>query len=211
MKNVNLVGTFLVSLVMLSGVTGCQHKPVAPTPIPDWARKGGAGNSSQDNAGGTIANPNGPGTTGEPLPIDYSKYGPLFDGAHNEDRDKFKADTVYFDFDSSTVKPSEESKLNDVANYFKGNDKFEGLIIEGNCDERGTENTISRWANIARWPFASSCTTSEWMNTASRLLLTARRVPLTPGMANPPGRKTGATNSCWSRRSNRLLPQIFGQ
>jgi peptidoglycan-associated lipoprotein len=138
MKNVNLVGTFLVSLVMLPGLTGCQHKPVAPTPIPDWERKSGAGGQSQDN-GVTLPNPNQPVAIPEPSPVDYAKYAPLFDGPHNEDRDKFQADTVYFDFDSSTIKPSEEAKLNDVANYFKNNDKFEGLIIEGHCDERGTE------------------------------------------------------------------------
>jgi peptidoglycan-associated lipoprotein len=137
MKNVNLLGTFLVSIVMLSGVTGCQHKPVAPTPIPDWAQKGAPNNHSQDN-GATLPNSNQPTTT-EQTPVDYAKYAPLFDGPHNEDRDKFKDDTVYFDFDSSTVKPAEEAKLGDVANYFKNNDKFEGLIIEGNCDERGTE------------------------------------------------------------------------
>lgn len=138
MKNVNLLATFLASAVVLSGVTGCQHKPVAPTPIPDWAQRPGAGGQSQDN-GATLPNQGQPTATTEPSPVDYAKYAPLFDGPHNEDRDKFKADTVYFDFDSSTVKPSEESKLTDVANYFKNNDKFEGLIIEGNCDERGTE------------------------------------------------------------------------
>jgi peptidoglycan-associated lipoprotein len=138
MKNVNLLGTFLVSIVMLSGVTGCQHKPVAPTPIPDWKQKSAQGDHSQDN-GATLQNPSQPIATTEPSPVDYAKYAPLFDGPHNEDREKFKDDAVYFDFDSSTVKPSEEAKLSDVANYFKNNDKFEGLIIEGNCDERGTE------------------------------------------------------------------------
>jgi peptidoglycan-associated lipoprotein len=138
MKNVNLRGIFLACIVALTGVTGCQHKPVAPTPIPDWAQKSGAGDHSQDN-GATLPNGNQPIGVTEPTPVDYAKYGPLFDGPHNEDRDKFKADTVYFDFDSSTVKPSEETKLSEVANYFKNNDKFEGLIIEGNCDERGTE------------------------------------------------------------------------
>jgi peptidoglycan-associated lipoprotein len=54
------------------------------------------------------------------------------------DRNKFSADTVYFDFDKATVKSSEESKLQDVAAYFKGN-ATDALIIEGNCDERGTE------------------------------------------------------------------------
>jgi peptidoglycan-associated lipoprotein len=136
MKNVNLLGTVLLSLAVLSGVTGCQHKPVAPTPIPDWAQKPG-GDHSQDK-GATVPDQNQPTSTNEPTAVDYAKYAPLFDGPHNEDREKFKADTVYFDFDSSTVKPAEESKLADVANYFKNNDKFEGLIIEGNCDERGT-------------------------------------------------------------------------
>jgi peptidoglycan-associated lipoprotein len=139
MKNVNLLGTILLGLA-LAGMTGCQHKPVAPTPIPDLGSRSGNGNDhgSQDN-GAALSNPAQPTATQEPTAIDYSKYGPLFDGPHNEDRDKFKADTVYFDFDSATIKASEESKLNDIANYFKGNERFEGLIIEGNCDERGTE------------------------------------------------------------------------
>ncbi len=66
------------------------------------------------------------------------KWGELFNGVHNEDRDKFKADTVYFDFDKATIKASEEGKLQDVASYFKGN-TTDALIVEGNCDERGTE------------------------------------------------------------------------
>jgi peptidoglycan-associated lipoprotein len=139
MKNVNLLGTFLVSIVVLSGVTGCQHKPVAPTPIPDRGQKPAPVTQSLPDNGATLPAPTQPIATTEPTPVDYAKYGALFEGMHNEDRDKFKADTVYFDFDSSTVKPSEEAKLDDVANYFKNNDKFEGLIIEGNCDERGTE------------------------------------------------------------------------
>ncbi len=122
---------------MLSGMTGCQHKPVAPTPIPDNGQRPAPNDHTQDN-GVTLPNPTQPTAT-EQTPVDYAKFAPLFDGPHNEDRDKFKADTVYFDFDSSTVKPSEEGKLGDVANYFKNNEKFEGLIIEGNCDERGTE------------------------------------------------------------------------
>jgi peptidoglycan-associated lipoprotein len=139
MKNVNLLGMVLLSIVTLAGVTGCQHKPVAPTPIPDLGQRPANGDHSQDN-GATLPNPNQPTATTEPSAIDYgSKFGPLFDGPHNEDRDKFKADTVYFDFDSATVKPSEESKLSDIANYYKGNDRLEGLVIEGNCDERGTE------------------------------------------------------------------------
>jgi outer membrane protein OmpA-like peptidoglycan-associated protein len=141
MKNVNLLGTILLGLA-LAGMTGCKHGPVNPTPIPDLGSgsKSGNGNDhgSQDN-GGALANPAQPTATQEPAAIDYGSFANLFSGPHNEDRDKFKQDTVYFDFDSATIKASEESKLNDIANYFKGNNRVEGLVIEGNCDERGTE------------------------------------------------------------------------
>jgi peptidoglycan-associated lipoprotein len=46
--------------------------------------------------------------------------------------------TVYFDFDKSAIKASEAAKLDDVANYLKGNAAAK-LKVEGNCDERGTE------------------------------------------------------------------------
>jgi peptidoglycan-associated lipoprotein len=72
-------------------------------------------------------------------PESYEGYANLFTGPHSEDRDKFKGDTVYFDFDSAVIRPAEEAKLQDLAAYFKGNQKVEGLLIEGNCDERGTE------------------------------------------------------------------------
>jgi len=51
---------------------------------------------------------------------------------------EFKDQTVYFDFDKSNVKPSEVSKLKEVARRMKS---FQGkaLRIEGHCDERGTE------------------------------------------------------------------------
>jgi peptidoglycan-associated lipoprotein len=44
--------------------------------------------------------------------------------------------TVYFDYDSSKVRPSEMSKLEAVATALKGNNKK--LVIEGYADERGT-------------------------------------------------------------------------
>jgi peptidoglycan-associated lipoprotein len=50
----------------------------------------------------------------------------------------FKQQAVRFDFDSSTVKPSEKPKIDVVATYLKGNPTFK-LRIEGHCDERGTD------------------------------------------------------------------------
>jgi len=49
-----------------------------------------------------------------------------------------RLDTIYFDYDKSAVKASEESKLNEVAAYWKAN-PTNGIRVEGNCDERGTD------------------------------------------------------------------------
>jgi peptidoglycan-associated lipoprotein len=58
--------------------------------------------------------------------------------AWNEDRTSLKAEKVYFNFDKSAIKWFEHSKLNDVADFMKRNAQV-SIRIEGNCDERGTE------------------------------------------------------------------------
>jgi outer membrane protein OmpA-like peptidoglycan-associated protein len=58
--------------------------------------------------------------------------------AWNEDRTSLKSETVYFAFDKSAIKSREQSKLDDVADFLKRNPKI-SIRIEGNCDERGTE------------------------------------------------------------------------
>jgi peptidoglycan-associated lipoprotein len=138
MKNLNLFGALIVSIGLLAVSSGCHRKPTSLTPIPPVG-----GPTGQENSGVASATPVPPETsptaTPEGIPqTSGGKYADLLNGPHNEDRDKFAADTVYFDFDKATIKPSEESKLQDVANYFKGN-TTDALRVEGNCDERGTE------------------------------------------------------------------------
>lgn len=48
-----------------------------------------------------------------------------------------KFQTVYFQFDSDRVPESERGKLEQAADYLQKNPTV-GLIIEGNCDERGS-------------------------------------------------------------------------
>jgi peptidoglycan-associated lipoprotein len=140
MKYQNLVATSVLSLGLLANVTACHQRPVSTTVIPDTGRPGsGAAGAPSGDQSGVAAPPAAVEVTPAGTPESYEGYNALFAGAHNEDRDKFKGDTVYFDFDSATIKPSEEAKLQDLAAYFKGNTKVEGLAIEGNCDERGTE------------------------------------------------------------------------
>ncbi|MBI4325614.1 MAG: peptidoglycan-associated lipoprotein Pal [Chloroflexi bacterium] len=54
------------------------------------------------------------------------------------DREVFRQQTVYFDFDRSAVKPGEKSKIEAVAAHLK-NETANKVEIEGHCDERGTE------------------------------------------------------------------------
>ncbi|MBA4149169.1 MAG: OmpA family protein [Verrucomicrobia bacterium] len=53
-------------------------------------------------------------------------------------REILQAETVYFDVDSSIVKSGEQSKLQRVADYLAANPTHD-VLIEGHCDERGTE------------------------------------------------------------------------
>jgi peptidoglycan-associated lipoprotein len=54
------------------------------------------------------------------------------------DTNYFKAQTVYFDFDSSLIKASERPKINAVGDELKAKPETR-LMIDGHCDERGTE------------------------------------------------------------------------
>jgi peptidoglycan-associated lipoprotein len=77
----------------------------------------------------------------------------------NQDRAALALDTVYFDYDSSSIKSGEQSKLDGVANALKS-DPSAKLLIEGNCDERGTEeynrSLGERRAQAAREALANS-------------------------------------------------------
>ena len=44
---------------------------------------------------------------------------------------------IHFDYDKSEVKKEWETCLNNIASYFKDHPDY-NLVIEGNCDERGT-------------------------------------------------------------------------
>lgn len=53
------------------------------------------------------------------------------------DRETFKEQTVYFDYDSSNVRPGERSKVEAVAAHLRSNPTAH-VKLEGHCDERGT-------------------------------------------------------------------------
>jgi peptidoglycan-associated lipoprotein len=131
MKKLNLFSVLFTSVALMA--TGCHRHP-SLTPIPGIDRPPGDTTGGVPPGTGIGGDTGASGTTSSPGGLSASDRN--FDGT--QDREKFAADTVYFDFDRATIKASEESKLADVANYFKSNPS-QLLIIEGNCDERGTE------------------------------------------------------------------------
>jgi len=55
-----------------------------------------------------------------------------------KDTEMFKGNTVYFEYDRSRIRSEERAKLAAIAEHLKGA-PADKLLIEGNCDERGTE------------------------------------------------------------------------
>jgi peptidoglycan-associated lipoprotein len=149
MKLTKFANLLVIALVMTVAASGCKKKPVGVTPLPNpYASK------PKDVGPGGTTLPSGPrtpldeGVGGKPLGAgtgtDTSLTGghPSNEpGSHQgwiEDTKILQADTVYFDFDSSVIKASEKSKVAAVADYLKAN-KGKAVRVEGNCDERGTE------------------------------------------------------------------------
>ena len=130
MKVLKFANLCALSAALTFAATGCKHGPPPVTKIPNGGLNGsdnGPGNSGTIGDGLGQGVPTGGGPTANFNPDDM-----------NQDRNAFSADIVYFDYDSASVKSSEESKLAAVASALKS-DSSADLLIEGNCDERGTE------------------------------------------------------------------------
>jgi peptidoglycan-associated lipoprotein len=139
MKLNKFTSLLVIGLVACVAATGCKKKPVGVTDLPG-SRAGKVPDMPASNAitpggtpGATPGAVTGTDTTGG-IP---SNSPDRFKG-WLEDAQALKAETVYFDFDSSVIKASEKPKVAAVADYLKAN-KGKAVRVEGNCDERGTE------------------------------------------------------------------------
>jgi len=130
--NASKFSSLLALAVALSlGATGCKHK--VPPIVHIGPNENLTGNNNPDlNNGNTLGNGGGIVQTGGG---DLPNFDP---DQMAQDRSTFAAETVYFDYDSSAIKSSEQSKLTTVASALKA-DAAAKLLVEGNCDERGTE------------------------------------------------------------------------
>jgi peptidoglycan-associated lipoprotein len=136
MKLNQIVFPLALALAATLATTGCKHTPMKTTPIPGPV----ANNVTDNNNPNTLpnANPINPDANPNSIPGTTPTAGlDTFDGMI-KDPAALAADTIHFAFDSAAIKKSEDANLATVAQALAGsaNDK---LLIEGNCDERGTE------------------------------------------------------------------------
>lgn len=135
MKSVQLLNFLVATLLLATAATGCKKNPKNITPIGTTR----PGTPTGDGLGNPINDPNAKigrdNTFGSNIPPG-SIADPLLNA--NEDHTTLAAQAIYFDFDRSAIKTSEQGKLDAVATYMKSAPAGEQLRIDGNCDERGT-------------------------------------------------------------------------
>ena len=124
---------FALAITLAS--TGCHNRQVKVTKIPGShsGLVGGEGSGDTKPPGGGTFDP-GPGGVG----TGGGQTADIGPGDMIEDRPALAAYTIHFAFDSAAIKSSEQLNLESVVAALKL-DASTKLLIEGNCDERGTE------------------------------------------------------------------------
>lgn len=121
-----LVYTLALAVVCALAATGCKHKPGEMTTLHGYH----------------------PLTPPEPAPMTLDNTSPLpsptdfyVDKNGNRlamDRAALASYTIHFAYDSAAIRRTENANIQAVAQTLSG-DRNTKLLIEGNCDERGTE------------------------------------------------------------------------
>jgi peptidoglycan-associated lipoprotein len=149
MKSAKILNVFVLGVLLVSIAAGCKKQPKNITSIPNRTITVGGGPTGGPlmPPGGTF-DPNGPGSTGLGSEIGT----PITGGTRDETT--LDPQTIYFGFDRSAIDSSEQSKLDAVASFVKNDPTVLQIVVEGHCDERGTEeynrSLGERRANAAR-------------------------------------------------------------
>jgi peptidoglycan-associated lipoprotein len=135
MKTTNSVYPLAIALAVTLAATGCRHKPVGMTPLhgmtPPQVADQNAYNTKPMNFAPQANTENSANSGMIPTTPD------MFEG-YVKDPAALAAYTIHFAFDSAVIRSSEQANLQSVAQALAA-DSNTKLLIEGNCDERGTE------------------------------------------------------------------------
>jgi peptidoglycan-associated lipoprotein len=132
MKAIKFANLCIIALALTVAAVGCKKKPTGITHLPGQTGSVTDPSAARLGQGGVVGSGSDVESGGGELPP-----GGAF--AHmKEDRSALADYTVYFDFDSSTVRSSEQGNVISVAGILNEN-MNNAVRIEGYCDERGTE------------------------------------------------------------------------
>jgi peptidoglycan-associated lipoprotein len=139
MKNSTLPLLATAMVVLFSA--GCKTKPLHSTLPGDRAGASSEGGRNTPDLSTPPLAPGGgatgAGVSGTTIPTDLPNDDKLI--GRDQDRTRFAGDAVYFAYDRSEVSAAEASKVTRVASAFKSLAPGHDLLVEGHCDERGTE------------------------------------------------------------------------
>lgn len=187
MKNSKLLVIALAAA--LAFVIGCQNPKPRVTKLGDGAYAGDSARKDANlNTDPLAALKTDDGVTAgavtdSSLPDDSS----LAD--RDQDRSAFANETLYFEYDQSNVKAVEASKIDQVAGAFKAKGAGFDLLIEGHCDERGTEEY-----NLALGERRAKAT-AEFL--AAQGIATSRVTTISYGKERP--QCTERSEACWAK------------
>ena len=132
MKTTKLIFPLVLALAATLATTGCKHKPVGVTKLPGQKPMSAKPTIRPNFADLERQSIRKPSRGATPLANPD-----VFDNML-ADRAALAAYTIHFAYDSSAIRSSEKANLASVAQQLSG-DASTKLLIEGNCDERGTE------------------------------------------------------------------------
>jgi peptidoglycan-associated lipoprotein len=137
MKTMKMIYPLAFALAIVLAAAGCKHQPLGITPM-----KPGPTPPPTEWVPPTLQDTNPPGTQ---INFDTNAASsglvaanPLSFGGMIEDTNALASYTAHFKYDSAAVQKNEKSNLAAVAAALAA-DASTKLLIEGNCDERGTE------------------------------------------------------------------------
>lgn len=136
MKTMKLIYPLAFALALTLATTGCHnHKAVGVTALPGQ-RQGVVpnDNNNPNTLPGDKLNSDNNVNSNNGIPVANAD---TFDNM-NEDRAALAAYTIHFAFDSAVIRSGEQANLQSVASALSA-DANAKLLIEGNCDDRGTE------------------------------------------------------------------------
>jgi peptidoglycan-associated lipoprotein len=116
---------FFLLLAAVAFLAGCAKKPMRPDPSATLIGPQGAGGSG--------LNPTEVATTADANSGLQMRTG----GFDANGQLRGALDSVYFDFNLSSIKPAERAKLQAAKDYLAKNPQYR-LLLEGHCDWRGT-------------------------------------------------------------------------